>query len=73
MTDDDYKHSQEVQRQRAQKDLEDINTLRNSESFQRYFEWTVAQHNLVNARLGKPQLSVADAHRIWSAVPGAPV
>lgn len=37
MTDDDYKHSQEVQRQRAQKDLEDINTLRNSESFQRYF------------------------------------
>ena len=41
--------------------------------FARYFEWTVAQHNLVNARLGKPQLSVADAHRIWSAVPGAPV
>ncbi len=30
-----------------------------------YWLWTVKLHNLVSQRLGKPQLSVEDARRIW--------
>jgi hypothetical protein len=33
--------------------------------FSRYFEWTVDQHNKVNARLGKPVISYNDALLIW--------
>lgn len=32
-----------------------------------FFAWTVARHNEVNARLGKPAMSVADALALWSA------
>ena len=31
-----------------------------------YFAWTVKAHNAVNAKLGKPQMSVEDAIAIWS-------
>lgn len=34
--------------------------------FTRYFEWTVSVHNHVNARLGKPILTVDQARAIWS-------
>ena len=29
------------------------------------FEWTVAVHNVVNARLGKPQITVAEARQLY--------
>ena len=31
-----------------------------------YFDWTVKVHNAVNAKLGKPQMSIEDAIAIWS-------
>lgn len=34
--------------------------------FTHYFEWTVAIHNAVNARLKKPILTVESARAIWS-------
>lgn len=34
--------------------------------FANYFAWTVAAHNAVNARLGKPILTVDEARAIWS-------
>lgn len=30
-----------------------------------YFEWTVKTHNAVNAKLGKPQISVEDAKTLY--------
>lgn len=32
-----------------------------------YFAWTVAAHNEVNARLGKPLVTVEEARAIWTA------
>lgn len=32
-----------------------------------YFAWTVAFHNAVNQRLGKPQLATDQARAIWAA------
>jgi hypothetical protein len=31
-----------------------------------YFAWTVNTHNAVNAKLGKPQMSLEDAIVLWS-------
>jgi len=36
-----------------------------------YFMWTVDVHNQVNKKLGKPQMSLEDAHRRWTT-PAAP-
>jgi hypothetical protein len=30
-----------------------------------WFAWTVMVHNLVNAEIGKPQMSLADAAALW--------
>jgi hypothetical protein len=32
-----------------------------------YFAWTVAAHNAVNRRLGKPEMSVDDARTLYAA------
>lgn len=32
-----------------------------------YFAWTVARHNEVNARLGKPQITLHDAEVLWAS------
>lgn len=37
----------------------------NPPQFGRYFEWTVAAHNAVNARLQKPILTLEEAYKIW--------
>lgn len=37
-------------------------------SGQAFFEWTVAIHNAVNARIGKPQFLLADAYRDYQAL-----
>lgn len=37
-----------------------------------YFHWTVDLHNDVNARIGKPVLTVEQARAIWAAVTTAP-
>lgn len=34
-----------------------------------YFAWTVARHNQVNRRLGKPEIPVAEAMQRWSTAP----
>lgn len=34
-----------------------------------YFAWTVAFHNAVNERLGKPSTTVDDARALWTAKP----
>ena len=31
-----------------------------------YFTWSVDVHNMVNKKLGKPQMSYEDAHRRWT-------
>ena len=41
--------------------------------FSRYFEWTVAIHNAVNARIGKPILTVEEARARWTQdIPAVP-
>jgi hypothetical protein len=35
----------------------------------RYFAWTVESHNAVNALLGKPRMTLADALRLYGAPP----
>jgi hypothetical protein len=37
-----------------------------------YFAWTVAAHNEVNTRLGKPIVSIGQAFGIWTARPPQP-
>jgi Erv1 / Alr family len=39
------------------------------ESRERLFAWTVARHNAVNRRLGKPEMSLEDARRLWDSSP----
>lgn len=34
--------------------------------FQNYFAWSVAAHNLVNKRLGKPEISLEQARETWT-------
>jgi len=42
--------------------------------FKNYFFWSVAIHNMVNVRLGKPQVNVDEARKIWATPsPAAPV
>lgn len=36
-----------------------------SEFNDKYFEWTVLQHNLVNERLGKPTYTVEEARKLY--------
>jgi hypothetical protein len=43
--------------------------LTTSETF---FDWTVDMHNAVNSKLGKPELSYADALIAWSPKPAPP-
>lgn len=31
----------------------------------KYFEWTVKTHNAVNAKLGKPQITLEEAYAMW--------
>lgn len=38
-----------------------------------YFAWTVARHNEVNRRLGKPEMGLEAALQRWSARPARPV
>lgn len=33
--------------------------------FKNYFFWSVAIHNMVNVRLGKPQITIDEARKIW--------
>jgi hypothetical protein len=33
------------------------------------FEWTVVVHNVVNLKLGKPQVSLQEARDLWSSAP----
>jgi len=33
--------------------------------FKNYFFWTVAIHNIVNARLLKPQVNIDEARKLW--------
>ena len=41
--------------------------------FSNYFAWTVSQHNRVNARLGKPILTVEEARARWTQdIPAVP-
>ena len=41
--------------------------------FTNYFAWTVAMHNRVNARLGKPILTVEEARARWTQdIPAVP-
>lgn len=37
-----------------------------------YFAWSVARHNEVNARLGKPRLTLAEAMAIWHPASPSP-
>jgi hypothetical protein len=42
--------------------------------FKNYFFWSVAIHNMVNVRLGKPQVNVDEARKIWATPsPAVPV
>jgi hypothetical protein len=38
-----------------------------------FFAWGVRLHNLVNAKLGKPQITLEDACRIWRGNPNVQV
>ncbi len=41
--------------------------LRTPPDFSRYFAWGVDRHNEVNRRLGKPELTEAEARALWQA------
>jgi len=49
----------------------DMMQVRTPPDFANYFEWTVARHNEVNARLAKPEMTVAEAREKWA--PDAPL
>jgi len=40
-------------------------TTKEPPDYDNFFAWTVAMHNLVNTRIGKPIVSIADARTIW--------
>lgn len=43
-------------------------SIRNSLPFQPTFEWTWKAHNLVNEKVGHPQLSLEDAQKRWGVI-----
>jgi hypothetical protein len=42
-------------------------------SLEAFFAWGVRLHNAVNAKLGKPQITLEEAYRIWRGNPNVQV